>query len=117
MELSAINRLIDELEEQEVSLSNIRNLSALYTVRNHFVGGKIYNNVVQELDDILPSYLKYLDVKRKFQQKEVQQESVLLCFSNLCQEICEFLHRLYSSTDLQQERDLLHTLIEQLKAL
>ena len=56
MDISTINDLIDELENSETSLSNIRNLSALYTVKAHLLGTPNYDTTTKELSDILPSY-------------------------------------------------------------
>ena len=117
MDLSTINDMIDEIEQSETSLSNIRNLSALYAVKNHLVGGKIYNNVVKELNDILPSYLQYIEVKRKYQLKEVTDEAVITYLNRVCIEIREFIQTLYSGTDMPKERELITNLINQLRAM
>lgn len=115
MDLSTINDMIDEIEENETSLSNIRNLSALYTVKNHLVGGKIYNNVVKELNDILPSYLQYIEVKRKYQLKETTDEAVLSYLSRVCIEIREFIQTLYSGTDIPKEREIIKKMIKEIQ--
>ena len=46
MDIKAINNLIDELEQEEVSLSTIRNLSSLYIVRKHLIGNVEVNTTV-----------------------------------------------------------------------
>lgn len=117
MDISTINDMIDEIEQNETSLSAIRNLSALYTVKNHLIGGKIYNNVVKELNDILPSYLQYIDVKRKYQLKETTDEAVLSYLSKVCIEIREFIQTLYSGTDTPKERDIIKNLMIQLREM
>lgn len=117
MDLSVINEAIDELENSETSLSNVRNLSALYTVKEHLIGSKHYGSVVKELNDILPSYLNYIDVKRKYQLKEITETNVLLQLGNVCHEIKEFIQTLYSGTDSPEERKIINDLIEQLKEI
>lgn len=117
MDLKEINDMIDEIESKETSLSNIRNLSALYTVKNHLVGSKTYDSIVKELNDILPSYLNYIDVKRKYQLKEITEVNVLLQLGNVCQEIKEFIQTLYSGTDTPEERDIIKKLITDLKEI
>lgn len=114
MKLSEINDLIDGLENSETSLSNVRNLSALYIIRNHLLGSKIYDNTVKELNDILPSYLQYVEAKRKYQMGEITENSILLYLNNVCKEIKEFIQTLYSGTDIEQERELIQNLIKQL---
>ena len=117
MDLSTINDLIDELENSETSLSNIRNLSALYNVKSHILGNKTYDNVVKELNDVLPSYLQYVEVKRRYQLKEITDEAVISYLYRVCKEIKEFIQTLYSGTDTQKERDVLQDLINQLKEM
>lgn len=112
-----INDLIDELEQSDTSLSNVRNLSALYNVKTHLLGTELYSNTTKELNDILPSYLRYIEVKRKYQLHEINIDGILIELKNVCKEIQEFIQTLYSSTDTPEERDLLHILIEELKAL
>lgn len=112
MELKQINDLIDELEQSESSLSNIRNLSALYNVKTHLIGTKEYDSVERELKDILPSYRQYIDSKRRYQLKEITIERVYINMKKLCQEIKEFLQTLYSGTDSQEERDILNQLFK-----
>ena len=117
MDLSIINDLIEELENSETSLSNIRNLSALYNVKSHILGNKMYDNVVKELNDVLPSYLQYVEMKRRYQLKEITDEALISYLNRVCKEIKEFMQTLYSGTDTQKERDILHGLIIQLKEM
>lgn len=117
MDIKTVNNLIDELEQEEVSLSTIRNLSSLYIVRKHLIGNVEVNTTVKELRDILPSYMRYIDVKRKYQLHEISIDNILIELKNVCKEIKEFIQTLYSSTDTQEERELLQILIDELKAL
>lgn len=115
MEINTINNLIDELEQSETSLSNIRNLSALYNVKTHMIGSEKFDSTVKELNDILPSYLNYIDTKRRYQLREISIDNVLIQLENVCKEIGEFLRTLYCGTDTSEERKYLHNLIDQLK--
>ena len=110
-----INDLIDELENGDTSLSNIRNLSALYNVKSHLLGSNRYDNTAKELGDILPSYLQYIDTKRRYQLHEITDELLYINMKELCREIKEFIHALYSGTDTQQERDMLKQLIKEIQ--
>lgn len=112
MDLITVNELIDELEQSETSLSNVRNLSALYNVKTHLIGTSNYDSVERELKDILPSYRQYIDSKRRYQLKEITLENVHINMKKLCQEIREFIQTLYSGTDSQEERTILKKMIK-----
>lgn len=115
MDISVINDMIDDLEKSEPSLSNIRNLSALYNVRANLLGTNKFDKTTKELSDILPSYLQYIDVKRKYQLHEVNDEALYLNMKELCREIQEFIRALYSGSDTQRERDMLRQLIKDMR--
>lgn len=117
MNISTINELIDELENGETSLSNVRNLSALYNVRAYLLGSKKFDRTAKELNDILPSYLNYIDVKRRYQLKKITETGVLLQLGNVCKEINEFIHTLYSGTDTPEERKVIKDLINSFKEI
>lgn len=107
MKIDTINDMITELEEAELSLSNIRNLSALYNVKNHILGTQNYDDTTRELSDILPSYLIYINKKKLYQMHEINEDAMLRALESLCNEINEFLRALYSGTDTEQERHIL----------
>lgn len=115
LNISTINDLIEELENGDTSLSNIRNLSALYNVKTHLLGSNNYDTTTKELKDILPSYLQYIDTKRKYQLHEISEDAVYINMKELCREIKEFIQSLYSSTDTQKERDLLQSMIKEIR--
>ena len=45
---------------------------------------------------------------------KVGEEVVLKSLKSVCQEITEFIHSLYSSTDMEEERTLIHDMIQNL---
>ena len=114
LSISTINDLIDELENGETSLSNVRNLAALYNVKTHLLGSNRYDSTVKELNDIFPSYLQYVETKRKYQLKEVTDETIYVDMKELCREIKEFIQTLYSSTDTEKERELIKQMIKEI---
>ena len=107
MNLTVINNAIDELENAEPSLSNIRNLSALYNVRTHILNGEVKNPTTKELYDILPSYFDYIKCKRKYQMGETAIDSSVDALERVCSELNEFMASLYSCTDTERERQIL----------
>ena len=115
MDIEYINALIEDLEQSELSLSNIRNLASLYIVRKELIENLQYDNVRTELDDILPSYIEYVRVKKKYQLNEVTEQAVFISMQTLCREIREFIQSLYSNTDTPKEREMLRNLIDQVK--
>lgn len=115
LNISTINDLIDELENDDMSLSNIRNLSALYNVKTHLLGSNNYDSITKELKDILPSYLQYIETKRKYQLKETTEEAVYINMKELCREIKEFIQTLYSGTDTPKEREMIKQLIREIQ--
>lgn len=112
MDIKYIDKLIGEFENSEESLSNIRTLSSLYIVREYCE--KKSDIVEQELDDILPQYRTYCEVKRKYQMRELSEQAVFTAMNNLCRELSEFVHILYSSTDTETERKILTETINEL---
>ena len=115
MNIDAINNLIDELEQGDTSLSNVRNLSALYNVKNHILGTSNYDTTTKELSDILPSYLQYINVKRRYQLREVTEDAVYINMKQLCKEIKEFIQTLYSCTDTPKERELIKQTVKEMQ--
>lgn len=115
LNISTINDLIDELENGDTSLSNIRNLSALYNVKSHLLGTQTYDSTTKELKDILPSYLQYIETKRKYQLHEISEDAVYVNMESVCQEIKEFIQALYSGTDTPREREILNRMIKEIQ--
>lgn len=113
--ISTINDLIDELENGDTSLSNIRNLSALYNVKAHLLGTQTYDSTTKELKDILPSYLQYIEIKRKYQLHEISEDAVYINMKELCKEIKEFIQALYSGTDTPKEREMLKHMLKEVQ--
>ncbi len=115
MDTVVINELIADLEKSESSLSNIRNLSALYTVRDKLSPKTETDTTRKELDDILPSYIEYVTSKRHSAMTLTSDEFVLINMQKLCKEIREFIHTLYTSTSSEAERKVIKKLIIDLK--
>lgn len=117
MNIKDIDKEISTLENSVYSLSNVRNLSALYNVREHL------SNAIQskpdalqrELDDILPQYRLYCDIKRQYQLGKTSEEDVIRAMRNVCKEIYEFLLLLYQNTDMSIERKQLKSMLNDLQ--
>lgn len=75
----------------------------------------MYNDVIAEYNDILPSYDLYVNAKRKYQLGELNETVVLTYLECLCKEINDFLNVLYSSTDMWKERKIINKTLKSLK--
>lgn len=109
MTIDTIDKMIQDIEKSEISLSNARSLASLYILKlikeNRFYTLlNASDSVERELDDILPTYNYYVNTKRRYQLKELDSILVLEALKDVCQEIKEFLLILYRNTDMQEER-------------
>ncbi len=108
VDLSEINTAIKELENQKLTFDLCQKLSSLYIIKDHYKVGA----VIEEYNDILPSYQKFCEIKRQYQMSETSEESVYKQLELLCSEISEFLQILYHNTDTQHERDIIEKMLK-----
>ncbi len=106
--LAEIDTAIAELENQELTFDLCQKLSCLYIIKDHYKS----NEVIKEYNDILPSYQKFCEVKRKYQLSEVSETSMYKQLELLCSEISEFLQTLYHNTDTQHEHDIIENMLK-----
>ena len=117
LNMEEINNTIEELENSSTTFDNCMKLASLYIVRDEHQktvtdDGK---QVESELNDILPQYQIYCNIKRKYQLQELPDTTVQIAMKAVCKEIEEFMHTLYSSTDMPEERELIRNLIHNLQ--
>ena len=116
LDLTEIKNTIDELENGATTFDNCLKLASLYIVQNEHTKRQAETEPVEvELSDILPQYKTYCRIKRKYQLHEASEDAVQSAMKEVCKEIYEFVHTLYSSTDMQAERDSIKNLIISLK--
>ena len=117
MNMQEIEDSIIELENGATNFNNCQKLASLYIVKEHYINKNksLVNSVITELNDILPQYKTYKEVKTKYELHELPKERLILSMSYVCQEIKEFLQTLYSSSDMEEERDLLRQMLSNLK--
>lgn len=113
LDIQEIEDTIQDLENSDTTLENCRILADMYIIKNAYYS-KNSNRVEKELNDILPQYQLYREIKRKYQMQEVTESAVINSIYNVCKELSEFIHTLYSSTDTQAERDAIVDMIRQL---
>ena len=112
-----INELIDELKQCDTTYNNVRDLAALYEVRDRFENNEEsikQTEVEKELSDILPAYEKYVEVKTKFQLTSTEEENMVYKLKLLCIEIFDLLKILYTNTNTDAERSEIRRCITRL---
>ena len=119
LNLQEIEDTIHQLENSDTTFNTCEKLASLYIVKEHLQNAdtgmvNAENNVVSELHDILPQYNYFCEVKRKYQMQEVPKEKVITSMRKLCIEVEEFLHTLYSHTDMEEERQLLQEMVNRI---
>ena len=120
LDMQEVLNTIEEYENKPTTFDTCFKLASLYIVRDNYkptlqtvVTGKS-DEVKQELADILPAYKKYCSIKKKYQLHELTETAVILSIADVCREISEFVHTLYSSTDMPEEREALKNMIADL---
>ena len=125
LDLTMVDNTIHELEMADTNFMNCERLASLYIIKSHFnnqshtednppieLNVTEETSVQKELFDILPHYNMYCDKKRDYQLGRVGKDVVIKSMELVCNEISEFLHILYSSTDMQEERDLIIQMLD-----
>ena len=121
MELIEVNNLIKELESADSSLSTARNLAALYIIQGQLQGRltdvvtQSNDAVLTELYEVIPSYKQYVVAKRRYKLNEVSEDIVISTLSRLGKEITDFIKTLYTATASDEERKILHKIVQELK--
>lgn len=116
MDIRAIQDAIRELEESDTTFENVQELAALYIVKENLlptIDAKVNEQdiVESELDDILPRYKYYVNLKRKYQMHEATKELLIISMQDVCKEIKDLVFTLYNNTDTADERKLIKDLI------
>lgn len=115
MNINEIDQMINELKQCDTTYSNIKDLAALYIVKENLNAKQ--SSTEKELSDILPAYQSYIDSKRKYQFKQVDITLVENKLKMLCIEVFEFIDTLYKNTDAKEERTQLKRCILKLSEI
>ena len=117
MDIYAIDEAIQTLENGETTIDNVLELASLYIVRDNMFRTGISaksNDFQAEVNDILPAYEEYRQVKTQFHLNNVPDFVVAKALRLLCKEIEEVIDVLYGSTDMNKERKCIRDLIDKL---
>ena len=120
LNIEEINNTIEELENGNTTFDNCLKLASLYIVRQNIKNANLtpnFNEISHEYADILPQYHRYVEIKRKYQLGELTERAVENSIGGVCKEIYEFIHTLYSCTDMPVERDSIKDMISKLTTL
>ena len=114
MDLRMIEETIIDLENAETTFENCSKLADLYYIRE--TAKKENKDATEhEINDILPAYQYYVDIKRNYQLNMADEDAMLNAMSIVCNEIYDLFRSLYSDTNTPKERKLISNLIENLK--
>lgn len=103
MDINIVDELISELKTCDTTYNNVRDLAALYTVKDKLEEDE-KTEESKELFEILPAYKHYINEKRKFQLGESDKDHLQAEMKLLCIEIFDFVAALYRNTNTQEER-------------
>lgn len=117
LNINEVNNTITELENGDTTFASCQKLASLYIIRDNFKHAETKNEVEHELADILPQYKEYCNIKRRYQLKELTESAVITAMQGVCKEITEFIQMLYGSTDMPEERTMIHNMLVQLQTL
>lgn len=110
MDISEIERTIKQLEGGDTTFERFRKLATLYVVRDNLTT----DNVEKELNDILPCYRRYIQIKREYQLGKATDYLLINGMAVVCNEIKEFIETLYNNTELLKERLKIEKMIKEL---
>ena len=99
-------------------------LASLYTIKDHMEHPKekvhehyeMYKEepIKKEIDDVLPAYQDFKELKRKYQLGEIEKAKVLKSFDVLLLQIRELIQILYRNSDMPEERERLSNIISEM---
>jgi len=108
---------IKELEQKPFTYDICHKLASLYVVRDNMyrdtsvTSQNAHTDVLKEYSDILSSYNEYCAIKRDYQLQKTTRDAVITEINIVCKEISEFIHILYSNSDMPEERDAIRNMI------
>ena len=119
MQIQSIENAIMELETAETTVKNVSELADLYIIRDHYknTNSASTQSADRELKDILPQYVEYIRIKRRFQRGDMSEEAVIKSIQSVCKEIVDFINALYSGTDLPEERTQIKIMAKDISTL
>lgn len=119
MNLEEINNTIEALEQSSTTFGNCEKLASLYICKEYLNRQPVIDTqqaVEREINDILPQYRNYCNIKRRYQLNEISKAPVISSVEKVCIEIEEFIQTLYSSTDMEEERARIHLMLSHLSS-
>lgn len=123
LDIEQINTTIEELEQSNTTYDTCVKLASLYIVRDNYnkrvneAGNSVEDDVEEELDDILPQYRRYVELKRRYQMGEIGERPIEIAIKSVCKEISELIQMLYRCTDMPVERECIKEMVGNLQNL
>ena len=122
LSLDEIDGMITELENTLQSFTDLQRLADLYIIKDAQKKrltslANTNDATLQELNDILPQFKNYCMIKKRYQLNELPKQTVIYAMKDVCKELNEFVHILYSNTDTPEERTEIENFIQNLNSL
>ena len=121
MNIQEIYEEIEILENSDLTRQNALDLASLYVIKGEYEKLKFdgitcvkSSDTETELNDILPSYERYVNSKRNYQLGMGNDDTVIEDFNLLCLEISEFLMSLHCSLTTVKEKKLFKNTMEKI---
>ena len=116
MNVEDINTIIQELQDSEITPSNTRFLASLYIIKDKMEKPvtRHDNTSNKELQDVLPAFNHYVDVKRKYQMQQISDDALVQSMKFVVQELREFIQTLYCNTSTRKERIQIESMLTEL---
>lgn len=119
MNIEDVESTIVKLENEDTTFENCEKLASLYIVRDYYLKSlkQAGNEAEHELNDILPQYKKYVELKRRYQMSEISEKPIENSIKAVCKEISEFIKIMYQCTDMPIEREYIKKMLNNLQTL
>ena len=102
---------IQDMKSKEPTPQNMRDIALLELWLSSNTQKAVPNvstvKIQNEINDILPAYVEYIEVKRKRMLKEVTDEKVLFTLQTLVNELQDLIEMIYRNTETCEEREIL----------
>lgn len=116
LDIEEIDNTIETLENGSTTFDNVLKLASLYIVKEHMQNAftESVDAPERELNDVLPAYRKYKDIKRDFQLGNSSKDNLISTMKSVCTELKEFITTLHHNTECEECRNLIQNMIKSL---
>lgn len=118
LDIELIENTIYQLENSETNIENCNLLASLYICRENYYNQNISivdisSNITNSELEVLPTYINYIETKRKYEQFEIVDEMLICATYNLCRDIIKFVSDLYNNAETKGEQALIVKMVNE----